>query len=1320
MGSYYDELRYTPRDPDASKNYRTPVEGESLKSLPDVFKEALSPFAIKRMWDRRSSQYEGGTPLNIDEDVQAELNAHYNLKEEKYLKESNSMEEFVARKKNIQDDRRRTAAAGDNILAYMAFQLFDPFGIGLGLISGGLGIGAKSAGIAKALKIGAASGIENAALETILMNGNTQSDATDILAAAAAGAVIGGALSPLMRTAKPEIAREADAVDASLRVDTERMAAGEVFSQVADTAPRTELDMRLIRAGIADHEASLAADANAPITRSQASKMQQEIQELHQLNAVEQQNINIIRGEHLAEQDAIQAQKVDFVKAASAEREAVHNAYAARIAEAEDRIKTIEQGKQGKNTPKKLWEAQENLRSLEDARTREIAAVEARMNRKVKAAEARFKYKVDTATHLNQRRQVAIESQIKDRQERISRGLRSEASKKELERWKKLSEEEKIKELYGKDVPVRKVELEAQAKVREPITSQATPESLTRETNQGIAVGAARAGEIENPTYTFQYDIPSSYEEAWMRFAQDGCNIPEDLIGVQYLGSSEFSKMTYSPATQLMNSKNYAVRGLAWHMLDAPQGGSQNAVTVAARVKVLGNDIRAAKRGRLAEGLEEWSREIGVSQSKVLLNPKYFSEFHKLVIREIKRPPGSEHFSSSPAVQKAAEGVKAQLRMAGQLQKEAGVLGFENLDIEKNYFPIIPLEGNISSAIPRNGEQKVRDLLSLGYQRGHFKLDKGVADLVADSYIARVKRHKLSMSDYVRTAASEKDLQAVAEGLRKAGVPEETIDDFLNTSLEDELKQHISDRAKKSLYPDISVELNGLRFIDLIDTDIPKLLESYTREAVGNVSFAKLGFKNYHHVMETLENFKARALKNGMDEVATNREFQTLQDCVNLAYGRSLNTDGHKPLVQWLSRLRGITSLVRLQMNGLANIPETARTTAHRGLNVVLRNCKDIGVLGTKSLREGGKYSGHFKRPDLEEMDQIFHYMGEDHIIYDQGIRYDNFEDSEFGGRVGAAVDRLIAQGQRIGEITSAFRMVQGVSERISGRSLAYQIKEWAYGASPSIKGLGEAEIKRAGWYEDKFLDQLKDWLQEHPKYETYEGKPIKTFNYGEMPLDMRERLKVGFHRIVAAEIQRPLLGETPLYMHRWLGQTLTQFRGFSILSLEKQLIHDIRGDKIAGLITGLHAIALSYMALCIQTMHNAIGRKDKDEYIHKQLSGTNLAVGIFNRMGQLAAAGIVEDLLATFGLLPTELAASQAHPGGRVLGGSSVPAFGLVGDTASAIRKTADYAFGRETDVFGDARKKAEFKDVVHAWHKVAPWAKTIGFNQALNTLED
>jgi hypothetical protein len=191
--------------------------------------------------------------------------------------------------------------------------------------------------------------------------------------------------------------------------------------------------------------------------------------------------------------------------------------------------------------------------------------------------------------------------------------------------------------------------------------------------------------------------------------------------------------------------------------------------------------------------------------------------------------------------------------------------------------------------------------------------------------------------------------------------------------------------------------------------------------------------------------------------------------------------------------------------------------------------------------------------------------------------------------------------------------------------------------------------------------------------------------------------------------MQRPLIGETPIYMHKWLGQVLTQFRSFSLLSFEKQLMHDIRHDRAAAALIFLHSAVLSYVALTVSTMYSALGRSDADKYIKDRLTGSNAVLGCFNRMGQLASAGVALDGLATLGALPDDLMAAPGRTGFRGLTTTNVPIIGAGQDVLDVSKDLFDV-------IKGDPDANKTLKDI----QQITPFGKSIGINQAFNATFD
>ncbi len=1310
MNNYYDELGYGQPLPSSDLVYIAEQAREEKDFAGAALKEAMSPFAMKRIWDRRSAQFEEDTEWNIDDQTKQALQEDYTPEEEQYLTEGKSEEEFIARKKYIQEDKDRLQAIGQagykGIAATLGFSLIDPIGLALGAVTGEIGWGAKLTGVAKALRVATMSGFENAALETILMQGNTQSKASDVIMAFGTGSIIGAALSPLTRVKNPKLAKHADMIDEAAHWDADAIVADEILQDARVKAPVSELDMRTIQARLNKHEQSLTRETKNTLTKGQVRQIRKKMFKIREQVDIENEKIRTAQGEVTEARQKISIKEREYVDEVNAKKTEIIDSFSQRILKQKKRItvveKNLEKAKNSKKQVAKLWKEEVQLEDIRKERQVEIKKVEVKYKRKIAAAKRAFEKKL--AEKADAAKQVRATLGLQMREHEITL-YAAKKNRDSLKKWKQLPEKEKIATVYGdEELPVKQVELDRQLEGLAPVREakieavvEPTTVPVPEATKLGTA-GAMKAG--ERPLHHI-YDFNFDKQRNLARFAYDGSNMPEDLRGRQFLGKpNAASEKIYAAQTITSNSDDLAIRGFSYHLFEAPQGGTAAKVTVAARVRNYHNQIRSAMRNRTNEGLEEWGKEQGIGRLALLMKRKNFSAYHKMVMREVKHPG----LYNSPAVIKGAEGVREQLKLAGKIRSEAGEAGFENLDLDSNYVPVILDDVQIKYAVKQHGNDKVRDLLSLSYQEGHFKLNKNLADRVADGYIARAKDHTLTMTDTIKHS-TDKDVDKLAEQLKEAGVDQATIDDFLETSLQSEIRQHISNRAKKSLYPSLDTELNGLKMIDLIDSDLPKLMESYTRDAAGGAAFAKLGFKTKAQVFDFITDIEKNAHNNGFNPVKIGKEIQILKDGVDLAYGRSLNKDAHSPFVRNLSRLRDITNLIRLQFVGAASIPELARSTVQRGIKNNLEACKDLGaIMGTKSLREGGKYSGLFKRSDLKELEEVMGYTGEDFVLYPNGLRVDNLEESAVGNKFGELMDNALAQGQRIQEITSGFRAVQGTGEKLAVRSLGSQIKKWVEGSGAA---LSEANINRAGW-SDGFLDDLKVWMKGNPATDIFNGREIRLFNFGKMGAEMQERLQIGMHRLIAADMQRPMIGESPMFMHKWLGQTITQFRSFSLLSLEKQLVHDIRHDRIAGSLIFLHSAAMAYAALSIQTLQNALGREDQDEYIKKHLASSRTVYDVMSRMGQLAAGQTVMDGLATLGLLPDDMMSSSLHPGGRIMRPNYIPVVGLATDATGAARTLAETLVGETDD-----------SDLLKDVRKITPFAKTIGINQALNALE-
>ena len=1326
MGDYYSNIGIGEEPLTGYSKYQA-VEKMRNEATPDAFlgaafQEAMSPFAIKRIFDRRSSQFQEDQDWVISDQDRKELNRDYDIKETKYLEEAKSQDEFNARRRYIQEDRDRQQAialsGAKGIVANIAFSLFDPVWLLTGAATGGLTYGAKATGIAKAARVAALSGVEAAAVEAILVKGNTQSDYHNILHALAGGAALGGIIGGVgaLRSSASKIS-EVSSVEHALATDVENAIASDLLKDVPKS--KSLLDMRAInrRINTKSIELKRAFDSGAAWTNKKFGEVKTKLKELESELALEEDAVRKAQSSVEHYRDKLREEQRSFIAKAEPERQKIRDEYSVKIKEQRDKIKVIEKKLETKDTPKnqaKLWKEENKLQDIVAEQTKKITEIETKLKGKVHAAEFKFRRSLNEQNLSSNERRAALKDQISQHKADLDLAVRSRRAEKEMNDWEAMTQESKIKQLFGDKPPVTSEMIQDRIRTSEPINPEGNLQvsemmdveqlsnSLEANTVHAITdspVGSAGAAEAGFRPLKRLYDIGSSSQQKIAQFAFDGGNVPENLRGRRIL--PKFTKAVQSIQTRLSNSNDMVIRGLAYHLFEAGQGGTANPNgTAALMADIYGKQFRSAIRGRLKDGMEVWRKSQDISLMQSIMKPEIAHGFYKKVMTEV-RFPGSY---SDEGIKIAADGIRDFYEVSGKARSAAGEAGFENLKLNRNYVTTIVDETLVKTAVQQHGREKVEQVLSMAYQRGGYQLPEHTANYIAKGYVNRALDHTLGMVEF-QSAIKSSDLEGIKKALISSGVESELVEQILTETAEQNLKQSLSNRAKKSFEPDIRVEVNGLKMVDMIEADLPKLIESYTREAAGGSAMGRLGFKTRRQFMEFLVDVKKSAYNNAsLSRAEIDSEIQLIEDGVNLIYGRSINTDASSSFIKNLSRARDVTGLLRLQTMGISTIPEIARVTAQRGIKNVMEACPSLGAfVGTKGLRKGGTHAGEFTRADLSELEHMLYYAGEDYVLYPGYLRIDNIEESALYNSLGGMVDNALARGKRMQEVVSAFRAIQGSGEKLAVRSLATQIKKWADGVG---EGLSKANINDAGWH-GGFMDELKSWMTANPKSELFNGKDLRLFNFGKMPPDMQERLVNGMHRLVMRDMQRPLIGEMPLFMNKWLGQTLTQFRSFSLLSLNKQLMHDIRHDPMAGSIIALHSLLMSTIAYGTYVLYTGLGRKDQDEYFKRMFSPGEMAFGVLNRMGQLASVGVAGDMLATLGMLPDGIMAAPGQSGYRVLTSTSVPIFGVAGDVRNAITDIPDL-------FKGDVEPGKALRDL----QKIVPFGKAIGINQAFNAM--
>lgn len=1261
---------------------------------------SMIPAAV-RAYDRRNSQFEKDEDFVIDTDMQTSWDSEYSENEIEVLAKSRSQEHMIQIKKDIEEDRNRAQKLAEygsaGIVLTTMMSLLDPPSLLLSAATGGYSNIANGAKLARALKLGGVGASEMAIYEATMAMSDTQQSLDSVYTGLAVGGAIGGTLGALTRA---KVADTVEDFDASIVKDAERSLVNSQEKRIRELDATTTkdrydptIDHNAVSSAITEHESKLKQAVIKPTATPK--KIQQTVAGLKKKAEKVKQDFDAV-----VKRQRDNTQKLgDLHKLEATEATDVAKKVAKLESSAQSNLKTLKaKADKLEGNPSKQAKFYNAKKNYDDAvRKLESDINEVRLTSRTKVKKAR-----EAAVGTRTKRVTAknktlsrINNAISKLEKSIPDAKSYHNARSKLAAWEKMSRDERAELATGGEYP-RVTLNEQKAEVQSMLDTQATRQ--LDETTNADSASAQRVGDTGSEPV---FDTNAEDLEVIKRLMDEGANIEESAVP-----KAVYSKLGQPVAdrlqalhTTLGNSKSYVVRGLNNLLFESAQGGKVRGLTASAVQENNKRQILGAMRYRLQEGYEDFIKEqYGKGKFKAaLMDSTVRNDFNKKVMLKVDNPD----LPAGEGITKAADGVRDLYAKALEVRKAAGEAGFDKVKGRDNYVTKVISPTLYKRAVAKMGALPAKQLLSRGYQEGYYKLGKETADKLADARHTQLLEGNLTVKSAMARQMDDAGLRKLEKDLESAGVDRETIDDLLKSKLEDEIEGTVSNRAKKSLDPSLSATADdGTQFVDIIDSDLGSMVESYARESAGSAALAKIVGARTPAQMDRILRIAERSLINSgrMSEKRIKEEMLMIKDGVDMLLGKSINKDAGSPLVQGLSRLRDLTGLLRLQNMGLASIPETARSITSYGLGAVMEGVPNLGVFSTRSLR-GGSMSGKLQRADLEELDEIMSYYGDDWALHNPNMRYDSFEDIGQTGKFNQLLDTAIAQGRRLQGVTSGFRALQGSGEKIALRALSSRLKkQLLYGEKP----LKQFQIDDAGW-SDGFMDVLGDWMKKNPKKAQVNGREIDTFNFEAMPPEMQERLQVGMQRLVYRDMQRMNVGEQSTFMNKWLGQTLFQFRGFPIASVEKQLVHDISADAMHASQTMMVSAGMAYMALAIQTNLNSFGKPD--DYVKNNLTGTNAVMNVIGRMGQTSAVSLVGDGLATLGALPDEMYSGQGRMGYKAMGADYIPVVGAVNDGVTL----AQDLIGLTT---GDTTSKQLSKDV----QNIVPFMKTIGVGQAIS----
>ena len=186
-------------------------------------------------------------------------------------------------------------------------------------------------------------------------------------------------------------------------------------------------------------------------------------------------------------------------------------------------------------------------------------------------------------------------------------------------------------------------------------------------------------------------------------------------------------------------------------------------------------------------------------------------------------------------------------------------------------------------------------------------------------------------------------------------------------------------------------------------------------------------------------------------------------------------------------------------------------------------------------------------------------------------------------------------------------------------------------------------------------------------------------------------------------------MGNLNLYMTSTMGQILTQFRTFMLVSYAKQTLHNIKANDFRGYSGMAYSAAFAGLSYVAQTQVNAQFRDDKEEFLKERLSAEAVGKAAFQRSSWASLFPALVDTGAMFYSDDPFFAYRSTGLDTNLIGG--VPSVQLISKGLGSAQ-AASRALLNPDKQFSQGQQRA--------LNTLVPFQNAIGIKNALNKLVD
>ncbi len=616
--------------------------------------------------------------------------------------------------------------------------------------------------------------------------------------------------------------------------------------------------------------------------------------------------------------------------------------------------------------------------------------------------------------------------------------------------------------------------------------------------------------------------------------------------------------------------------------------------------------------------------------------------FQREVSQEIRsREEGAAPRESDPDVRSYVDQLENGYDRMRVDQQRRNTVGSARLgDSSRGYSP-----RSISAKWARSATLEQRRALSKEFadQLEEQWGDRAFAEKIATSYVERARMEAGGGVPVPANLYSDEANEILRDVMRSAGVADDDIAKALGKFSRGGVS-HTKKRLELDLDAVIKTEAGDeFRVSDAFEHDQAKLYQRYTRRTSGEVALTNFGVYGQRG-MQQLRRLMADFGPNG--KPATLDELRAFDQIAAEFYGVPLPGTNNKAL----GNLRLVGSMSMLGGMAFNQLAEFSNALPLLGLGGALRQ------VGSLPRLIGDVIKGN-KSPILDSIELVGGPIGHDQRVV---FPHQEMDDTQVWGASDLnAFDRILRSGAQALPWLNGFHyvhaaQVRGIAEQIVHKSMKY-IRDGNENAALASLGLTpDLRVRLA-----KDLDNIAQF--------DAQGNLMALDLTKAADSEAASEFVQAVHRGSKQIIQGTYIGETGKWAHDDLLRLLTQFRTFSITSMEKQWTrqrNDLGSIKAMGLLLGSMSFAIPIQAARVQL--NAAGREDADEYLQQQMDPALFTRNLLNYSSISGTLGDIIDAGAALANQPL----SGGRSGQQRSALEAIPALSYISGLAGAVKE--------------------------------------------------